>query len=136
MGYYTNFELSVHQGTADMNAVAKTLAEAMGVTEEEFETIFDYENNHEVNYGDVSLTTMDAMKWYDHDEDCATMSKQFPGVVFKLHGEGEEQGDMWEAYYTDGFCQICRALPPVFPPFDSAKLKSVSQAQSEDEGRR
>ena len=134
MGYYTNFELTVHQGTADIHAIKNALETAMGISPDE--TIFDFENNHDREYGDVSLTTVDSMKWYDHDEDCAEMSKHFPGVVFKLHGEGEEQGDMWEAYYCDGLCQICRALPPVFPPFDSMKLKSVGQAQMEDEGRR
>jgi hypothetical protein len=124
MGYYTNFELTIHEGTASMFEVKTALDNVMGVPSDE--SIFD----HEIK----SLTTSGACKWYDHDEDCAAMSKHFPGVVFKLHGEGEEQGDIWEAYYKDGLCQICRALRPAFPPFDSTQLKSVSQAQAEDIG--
>jgi len=134
MGYYTNFELTGIEGTASMFEVKTVLDDVMGFPSDE--SIFGFENSNEGEYGGVSLTTSDACKWYDHDEDCAAMSKQFPGVVFKLHGDGEEAGDQWDAYYKDGLCQICRALPPVFPPFDPAKLKSVMQAQTEDEGRR
>jgi hypothetical protein len=134
MGYYTNFELNVHQGKANMSEVKDALDTIMDT--DSLASIFELENYNEPEYGDVSIRTADACKWYDHDEDCAQMSKQFPGVVFKLHGEGEEQGDMWEAYYKDGLCQICRALPPVFPPFDPNKLLSVQKAQLMDEGRR
>ena len=132
MGYYTNFELTVIEGTASMFEVKTVLDDVMGFPSDE--SIFGFENNHEINYGDVSLTTSDACKWYDHDEDCAAMSKQFPGVVFKLHGDGEEAGDQWDAYYKDGLCQICRVIP-TYPPYDPAKLKTVQEAQAEDVGR-
>ena len=74
------------------------------------------------------------MKWYDHDEDCAEMSKSFPGVVFCLEGEGEENSDMWKSYYKDGFVQICRAVV-TYPPFDKTKLTTVADAQRRDIGR-
>ena len=30
------------------------------------------------------------------------LSEQFPNVIFKLHGIGEENGDIWDAYYKAG----------------------------------
>ena len=127
MGYYTNFELSVLEGTADMNAVHKALRVIMH---------FDYEDDFNIYMPveDNTIRSGDSMKWYDHDEDCATLSKVFPGVVFKLHGEGEETGDIWNSYYKDGQCQICRAKF-VYPEYDEKKLKSVQAAQREDSGR-
>lgn len=128
MGYYTNFELAVHEGAADLVRVREALLVEMGL---------EIDESHPDWYfmvdGDV-LRSGDSMKWYDHDEECAQMSKRFPGVVFKLHGEGESTGDVWNAYYKDGKVQICRATM-MFPPYDPAKLKSVEQAHSEDEGR-
>ena len=108
----------------DLEAVKNALDDAMGFRHDE--SIFEID--------DDIIRTGDATKWYDHDEDCAEMSKKFPGVVFKLHGEGEQSGDIWDAYYKDGLCQICRAKL-IFPEFDQTKLKSVAQAQKEDEGR-
>lgn len=126
MGYYTRFELTVHEGTADLQAVKDALDDVMEFSHDD--SCFDLDDPD-------TITTSDSMKWYDHDEECAEMSQKFPGVVFKLHGEGEETGDLWDSYYKDGKCQICRA-EFIFPEYDSAKLTSVRQAQSEDQGRR
>jgi hypothetical protein len=124
MGYYTNFQLTVFEGTADMDAVRIALGHVMGLPSEES----PFEND-----GDC-ITTADSLKWYDHDDDCAEMSTQFPNVVFKLHGEGEETGDLWDAYYKDGKCQICRAKA-VYPPYDPTKMTSVLDALKNDRGR-
>ena len=131
MGYYTNFELSVHQGTADLEAVKNKLDDVMAFSHDE--SIFDIREDDEFAVQPTRnvIASSDSCKWYDHDEDCAKMSQSFPGVVFKLHGEGEETGDLWNAYYKDGLCQICRAKF-VFPEFDENKLMSVQDAQGAD----
>lgn len=122
MGYYTSYELSVHQGTADLDAVIERLAMVMELDSEDrlFRIVHD------------SIESDEAMTWYDHDSDVAEMSRFFPGVVFKLHGEGEESGDLWDAYYKDGKCQICRGILR-YPPYDPQRLKSVIEAQKEDQ---
>jgi hypothetical protein len=133
MGYYTNFTLTIHEGTADLQVVKNALDSIMEFPGDE--SLFDIEDLDV--HGGITVGTIitgDSVKWYDHDQECSDMSKQFPGVVFKLHGDGEETGDMWDAYYKDGKCQICRATF-VFPPYDPTKLKSVQQAQTEDQGR-
>ena len=35
-------------------------------------------------------------KWYEHEEDMKAISSAHPETIFKLHGEGEEAGDIWE----------------------------------------
>ncbi len=37
------------------------------------------------------------------------MSLAFPHVLFKLHGEGEENDDIWDAYFLDGKSQKHKA---------------------------
>ena len=60
-------------------------------------------------------------KWYDHDEDMMRLSSRIPDVLFSLHGDGEEQGDLWDAYYLNGRMQHCPA-EIYYPPFEEAML--------------
>jgi hypothetical protein len=64
----------------------------------------------------------DCCKWYEHDEDMRKVSKLLPEILFTLSGEGEENDDIWRAYYLDGKCHFCRARI-TFDPFDATKLK-------------
>jgi hypothetical protein len=48
-------------------------------------------------------------KWYEYKDDMKKFSKLFPEVLFKLHGEGEEQGDIWDAYFLNGKWQEHKA---------------------------
>ena len=124
MGYYTNYTLRVHDGDADLIQVKRRLDEIMEMLGPEscFEVVDD------------EIVSVDTLKWYDHDEEVAHLSKSFPGVVFELHGEGEGVGDIWNAYYRDGLCQICRA-EIVIPEYNPAELKTVHDAQIADRGR-
>ena len=62
-------------------------------------------------------------KWYNHEEEMAAFSKRFPGVVFTLNGEGEEQGDRWTKYFKDGLVQVEKMQEWTAPKFDAKKLK-------------
>ena len=85
MGYYTSFELRV----------VPELTDEMG----------EYiENNPEDKFYaiDGDGNTNDSCKWYDHDDDMEEFSAKFPGSLFILSGNGEENGDMWRSYYING----------------------------------
>lgn len=51
----------------------------------------------------------DSCKWYEHEEDMKRISRQFPNVLFTLHGSGEESGDVWVKYFKDGKMQASKA---------------------------
>ena len=63
----------------------------------------------------------DSCKWYEHTKDMIKLSKLFPDILFTLHGEGEEAGDMWYKYYLNGKVQIAEAKT-TFDEFDPEKL--------------
>lgn len=46
--------------------------------------------------------------WYDHAEDMKALSEAFPEVTFLLHGEGEDQGDVWNLHCQNGDLEYCR----------------------------
>lgn len=49
-------------------------------------------------------------KWYDYKDDMKILSLAFPTTYFLLYGVGEEQGDVWKAYFYNGEIQIIKAL--------------------------
>ena len=102
MGYYTDFELVVHEGDPDREKVAERLSE---ISTYEWDT-------------DLFLNA----KWYDFNLDMKKLSEEFPDVLFCLEGQGEENGDIWMAYYKNGKSQMCPAVV-TYEPYDESKLK-------------
>ena len=75
----------------------------------------------ETNKGKETICMGGLAKWYECFEDMKDFSLKFPGVVFKMHGEGEERGDFWDAYFKDGKGQDCPA-DILYPIYDETKL--------------
>lgn len=100
MGYYTYFNLEVlneEEFTTDEIAKAShRLAEIMGEP-----------NPLTLEYDDFNWLSYDDRKWYDHDKHMIILANEFPNMLFKLHGDGEEAGDSWNEYYcgTRRHCQ-------------------------------
>jgi len=63
-----------------------------------------------------------ACKWYDWKVDMIAYSKKFPEFIFTLHGEGEESGDIWTAYFMGGKVQVEKAQVQI-GGFDPDKLE-------------
>lgn len=60
-------------------------------------------------------------KWYEWEQDMRRLSKKVPTVLFTLDGRGEEDGDIWVAYFKGGKAQV--EHPEIkIPPFDKKKL--------------
>jgi len=87
MGYYTRYELQVVSG-------------------------IDYDKDYEEIVSDeVGYHPFDdETKWYSFEKDMKKVSKENPETLFKLSGEGEENGDLWEAYFKNGKMQMCKAI--------------------------
>ncbi len=92
MGYLTAYTLSITNisGPERVSALSYAAAE-LGVFEE------DYRHGAAKN----KLET-DDIKWYEHESDMKSVSFRLPGVRLRLHGEGEDQGDVWVKEFQDG----------------------------------
>lgn len=99
MGYYTIHKLAILEGNDHVTDY-----------ENEISLLSEYKNCFD-----------DAIKWYDHKKNMIEYSKQYPKVVFKLSGEGEESGDIWVEYYQNGKMQRVKA-EIIIPEFDRSKL--------------
>lgn len=90
MGYYTRYNL-----TADN--VPDTLA---GPLEKRVKIYLDFLccEGEFAWYGETT--------WYEWREDMIQLSREFPRVLFKLHGEGDTQDDFWDAYFQNGKSQV------------------------------
>lgn len=49
-------------------------------------------------------------KWYNYKSDMKKLSLKFPDTYFLLYGVGEEQGDVWKAYFYNGEVQVIKAI--------------------------
>ena len=99
MGYYTIFELEVISGGDN-------------------ETDYEQEVEEQADYYPFN----DSTKWYDFEKDMRQVSKKHPSVLLKISGEGEENGDLWEAYFLNGKMQMCKAKIE-YDNFDEAQMQ-------------
>ena len=86
MGYYTNYELQTVSGT-------------------DYETNYEQEISDFIDYNPFDEPT----KWYRYEKEMKEFSQKHPNVVFEISGEGEENGDLWKAYFKNGKMQMCKA---------------------------
>lgn len=104
MGYQTSHELTMVKGSNDL------ISELREFSEEASYAIADN--------GD----TGGQCKWYRHRDEMVAFSKLHPNELFKLSGEGEQAGDIWDEYYKNGKIQICNAVITK-PNFNSELLE-------------
>lgn len=125
MGYYTRYELEVKEGNSYL--MAKKMLEECDSSDRFYafeRALEDFVEDLDEKSGNgfiLSLVSGDEVKWYEHEEDMKFLSKQYPDILFKLHGEGEENGDIWDKYFMNGKMQHCHAVMSI-PPFDKSKL--------------
>lgn len=105
MGYYTDFKVNLSKPNGEVKYKLKEIAE------------YTFEIK-----SDTELSLFDA-KWYDYEKDMLELSSQFPDILFKVTGSGEEHGDIWEHYFRNGkhYYQKARI---VFDDFDQSLLQS------------
>ena len=116
MGYNTMFQLQIDGDSPTIEQVAEHIA-SLAFSPESNERKY----HSTVDYLRMALDGEDQVKWYDYDADMRMVSEEWPGVLFTLNGEGEENGDIWRAYYRDGLAVTHRMpewTPPAFDPAD------------------
>lgn len=60
--------------------------------------------------------------WYKHEKSLCAMSAKISDTLLKLHGEGEEAGDVWDKYFVGGKKVHEVKLSPELPRPDYDKL--------------
>jgi hypothetical protein len=107
MGYYTTYFLTV---TPDDQA-------------EEINKAGSKEFHYALRYdaGAHEWEPSEQTKWYDREDEMRALSRQFPGVLFTLKGEGEDTGDLWNLYVKDGKA-FCAKAQIIIEPYDESKL--------------
>jgi len=65
---------------------------------------------------------IDETTWYDCDKHLREFSKEYPDIVIMIHGAGEECGDIWNRYFSNGKMQSCDATVTI-PPFNPDLLE-------------
>lgn len=103
MGYYTRFKMDYEQdGNIDEREIVKTLCiinNSFGVNLadpiDSFPYFMDLFNEEELK-----------LKWYEFEKDMKKLSEAYPEIKFTLHGEGEDNDDLWNLYAYKGEIQI------------------------------
>jgi len=108
MGYYTYYTVETDSGV-DLEAYIERVKEIEGELSEPLDTL-------------RWVLGGDSCKWYGWKEDMIIISKNFPGVLFTITGEGEEGGDLWIAYVKEGKVQVCEAKI-TYDEYDESKLE-------------
>lgn len=86
MGYSTRYTFEIIYGP-DLGAFRRRLTEEAGVDPVDFD---------------------DTMKWYRHEDDITTAMVATGTTSVDLHGEGEENGDVWDKEFrlVDGRVEV------------------------------
>lgn len=93
MGYYTDFTLKIDGPEEAIEAMRNS----------DYLSATDYgpllENFYEYRDGTYSWGDI---KWYEFEEDMTEISKRNPDLFFTLYGDGEQDDDLWVAYFYRG----------------------------------
>ena len=100
MGYYTYFTMEARDTTTNGPLSAEKEKEiCRRLWEISKDAIYEGDRFYEC--------LNDSLKWYDHQGDMITLSKEFPEVMFMLEGEGEERDDNWRLFVQNGEWEVC-----------------------------
>lgn len=126
MGYYTEYSMSVHDWGKRTPTLKREIAQKICDMYDANECMWPIASeimangvdSYDDNYCGLDIDGEEACKWYEHEEDMLELSRAFPNVTFKLHGDGEEKEDMWDSYYKNGKSVNYQAkivIPPLNP---------------------
>ena len=101
MGYYTRHELEIIEGN---------------------DYVTEYENEISDLAGYNNCFSDESIKWYNCEQDMKKYSKKHPNTIFCISGEGEENEDIWKAYFKNGKMFKTKAII-IFEYFSEDKLQ-------------
>lgn len=112
MGYYTYYTGKVLTDKTKEEAIANAIAK--------LDAFNDGENRQYKTIAEV--IDFDSIKWYTCFSDMDEISKMFPDEIIMIHGEGEDKGDLWKAYFKNGK-HVVHYAKIVYDEFDEKELE-------------
>ena len=94
MGYYTDYSIQV-EGDVNYNKleeIAERINEVSGYYF--YADINKFQENH--------IMCDDTYKWYNWHKHMKSISKEYPELLFKVEGVGEEHDDHWKCNFING----------------------------------
>jgi len=122
MGYYTDYSLAVY----GISVSGDTVTTSSVPTIVRNDLVAEIDKMGVFSQSDVEYGWYANAKWYDYADDMKYLSSKFPEVLFELHGAGEDQEDMWYAYFHDGREQHC----PAVITYDDFCLSKLGQKET------
>lgn len=109
----------LNAGDEPFEAVHQVLKDNFGVDQKEYDCIY-IEFHHAIGYEDTEVFK--------------ALSAEHPDVIIEVNGEGEGQGDLWSARFSDG--KIETVLAQVnYPPFEKITLPTDKTSKKSVEER-
>lgn len=109
MGYYTDYTISIIDGSYDKKmeeALQKDIEDLDGGGWEQWTSDEWYSNR----------------KWYSQSEDTYRLSMKYPSILFCIHGNGDDEDDVWDEYWQAGRMQHCHME---IPPYDPHQMREM-----------
>ena len=116
MGYDTHYSLEIELAPGALPGIRSVEIDVPEVIEQ-----LRLECNQAAYALAADGSTQDAARWYDFEADLREFSKQYPQLLFTLHGEGADSSDIWALYVVNGRAHKAKA-EIMIPPFDPGKL--------------
>jgi hypothetical protein len=123
MGYRTYYTLAV-EGVNEQG-------ERIDISPEQEESIIAQlrEENEDARFAiDEGGMPEAHTSWWEYERELVEFSKKHPGILFTLHGEGDDNEDIWDSYFLDGKVQRDPARME-FDGFDPAKLVAIAEQE-------
>ena len=104
MNHYDRFELTMRASTPNVNVpkesdVLKYLSKLNPV-------IFGLSDNDSEFIDFLYMP----IRWPNRENELIKVSEKFKNVIFTLHSEGEEAGNIWNEYYFNGKSFVAKAI--------------------------
>lgn len=123
MGYMTQYRVRVIEGDQDCEMPCRHCKGTGKVRMTVLEAIEEVYKETESELAFIhAMAEGEPTKWYDHEKDMLSVSREWPDRVFRLDGEGKESGDIWVKFFKDGQVQMVKAEIKL-GDFDSSKLE-------------
>lgn len=104
MGYITLFKIKYSHNKKEIKKYIKQLLEEERIKEDEHMMKHNQDILSSTYEPDFYYNTSEWVKWYNYERDILKISNQFPDVLIKVYGKGEEDDDRWVQYFKNGKC--------------------------------